>query len=136
MINLIDILYTIPILLCLLLVYRNIILKRQSSGFIKDLLQSEADNDLLKKKMLQTMEDKKLVESEEFMMFLTKSREAAFTYIEDAQAAIKKFDDDVKNALSSNENTIDTLMKILDANKELQKLLPDNIKNNSVQGEL
>jgi NADPH-dependent 7-cyano-7-deazaguanine reductase QueF-like protein len=100
------------------------------------LLQSDADKDLLKKQILQTIEDKKLVESEEFMMFLNNSREAAFSYIEEVQAAIAKFNQQVEKILQEDLPSMTVVMKILDANNELQKQLPDNIKNNNVQGEL
>lgn len=128
MINLIDVVYIVPVLASLFLAYRYLILKRQAVNTANNLLQAHADNDLLKKQILQTIEDKKLVESEEFMAFLSNSREAAFAYIEEAQAAVKKFDNEIKDILSKDSTTVDTLMKILDANKELQKLLPDNIK--------
>lgn len=134
--NWLDILCMLPLLTTLFLAYRYILLKRQGVNLSKMFLQAEADKDLLKKQILQGIEDKRLVESEEFMMFLSKSREDAFAYIEEAQSAVKKFDDDIKKVLSEDGNTVDTLMKILDANKKLQKLLPDNIKNNNVQGEL
>lgn len=136
MINLIDIVYTIPVLVSLLLAYRNIILRRQRTRLVSELLQAEADKDLLKKQILQTMEDKKLVESEEFMMFLNSSREAAFTYIEEVQSEIAKFDGAIYDAISGETDSATTIKRILDANNKLQKLLPDNIKTNNVQGEL
>jgi hypothetical protein len=132
MTNWLDILAMLPILALLLLAYRYVVLRRQSVNIAKKLLQAQADKDLLKKQVLQTIEDKKLVESEEFMSFLSNSREAAFSYIEDAQAAILKFDTAILDAHIEGADVNDVLKRILDANKELQKLLPDNIKNNNV----
>ena len=136
MINLLEVLYLIPILLCIFLAYKYLVLRKQGMRMATVLLQAEADKDLLKKQILQTIEDKKLVESEEFMMFLNNSREAAFTYIEEVQAAIAKFNLEVEAILQDDLPSMTAIMKILDANNELQKQLPDNIKNNNVQGEL
>jgi hypothetical protein len=134
-IDLIEIIFMIPVIVSILLAYRYLVLKRHIAKLANLLLQAEADKDLLKKQILQTIEDKKLVESEEFMMFLSKSREAAFSYIEDAQLAVSAFDRDVKKILFESTVPKDTANKILEANNNLQKLLPDNIKNNKVQGE-
>lgn len=129
----------LPIVLFLLLIilsYRNVSLRSENKSLTILNLQAEADKDLLKKQIMQAIEDRKLVESEEFMMFLSKSREAAFTYIEEAQAAIAKFDKEIEKILDDNLPSMTVVMRILDANNELQKLLPDNIRNNNVQGEL
>jgi len=136
MINLLEVLYLIPILLCIFLAYKYLVIRKQNMQMANSLLQSDADKDLLKKQILQTIEDKKLVESEEFMMFLNNSREAAFSYIEEVQAAIAKFNQQVEKILQEDLPSMTVVMKILDANNELQKQLPDNIKNNNVQGEL
>lgn len=132
MINLIEIIYIIPILLCIVLAYRYLVIKKENRKLFALTLQAEADKDLLRGQILQTIEDKKLVESEEFMMFLNKSREDAFSYIEDAQAAILKFDSAVLEAQIQGTSSSEVLSRILDANKELQKLLPENIKNNNI----
>ena len=136
MIKLLEVLYLIPILLCIFLAYKYLVIRKQNMQIANSLLQADADKDLLKKQILQTIEDKKLVESGEFMMFLNNSREAAFSYIEEVQAAIAKFNQDVEKILQDDLPSMTVVMKILDANNELQKQLPDNIKNNNVQGEL
>ena len=128
MIGWLEVITLASILVSILLEYRNVSLKKQQNALAALLIQSEIDKDILKKQMLQTIEDKKLVESEEFMMFLNKSREAAFSYIEEAQAGILKFNTAVYEANIDSQDPNQTLKKILDANKELQKLLPDNIK--------
>ena len=128
MINWIDFFALIPVLVLIFLSYRYLILKRQNTNLAKMFMQAEIDKDLLTKQILQIREDKRLVESDEFMMFLNNSRQAAFDYIEDAQAGIKKFDDDVKLILLEDSTSGATLVKILEANKELQKLLPDNVR--------
>ena len=135
MINLTEIIFMVPVIVSILLAYRYLVLKRSLAKIASLLLQAEADKDLLKKQILQTIEDKKLVESEEFMMFLSKSREAAFSYIEDAQLAVSAFDEDIKKILFESAIPTDIASRILEANDKLQKLLPDNIKNNKVQGE-
>lgn len=128
MINWTDIFVLVPILVLIFLSYRYLIIRRQNTNLAKLFMQSEIDKDLLGKQILQIKEDKRLVESDEFMMFLNNSRQAAFDYIEEAQAGIKKFDDDVKLILLEDSTSAATLVKILEANKQLQKLLPDNTK--------
>lgn len=136
MISLADIIAIVAIAALLFFVYKNISLKRKQVKLLALLFQAEIDKDILSNQMLQTIEDKKLLESEEFMTFLNKSREAAFSYIEEAQDAILKFNAAIFDAHVEGTDSDDVLARILDANKELQKLLPDNIKNNNVQGEL
>jgi len=126
----------LAVLASLIIQYRYLLLKKRWQEVSGLFLQSEIDKDLLKKQMLQTIEDKKLVESEEFMAFLSKSREAAFSYIEEAQEGILKFNDAVYKANVDSQDPNQVLKRILDANKQLQKLLPDNIKKDNVQGEL
>ncbi len=128
MINWTDIFVLVPILVLIFLSYRYLIIRRQNTNLAKLFMQSEIDKDLLGKQILQIKEDKRLVESDEFMMFLNNSRQAAFDYIEEAQAGIKKFDDDVKLILLEDSTSAATLVKILEANRQLQKLLPDNTK--------
>jgi hypothetical protein len=128
MINWIDIFALIPMLMLIFLAYRYLVIKRQNTNLAKLFMQSEIDKDLLGKQILQIREDKRLVESDEFMMFLNRSRQAAFDYIEEAQAGIKKFDDDVKLILLEDSTSAATLVKIIEANNKLQKLLPDNMK--------
>lgn len=132
MINISDIFALVAIVALLFFVYKTISLKRSRIELMALLLQANVDKDILRNQILQTIEDKKLVESEEFMIFLNKSREAAFSYIEEAQAAILKFNVDIFDAQIDGADSDDVLTRILDANKELQKLLPDNIKNNNV----
>jgi len=126
-INWIDILALIPMLGLIFMAYRYLVIKRQNTNLAKMFMQSEVDKNLLGQQILQIREDKRLLESDEFMMFLNNSRQAAFDYIEDAQAGIKKFDEDVRLILLEENSSAATLVKILEANKQLQKLLPDSI---------
>ena len=127
MINWLDILALIPMLGLIFMAYRYLVIKRQNTNLAKMFMQSEVDKNLLGQQILQIREDKRLLESDEFMMFLNNSRQAAFDYIEDAQAGIKKFDEDVRLILLEENSSAATLVKILEANKQLQKLLPDSI---------
>jgi hypothetical protein len=127
MINWIDILALIPMLGLIFVAYQYLVIKRQNTNLAKMFMQSEVDKNLLGQQILQIREDKRLLESDEFMMFLNNSRQAAFDYIEDAQAGIKKFDEDVRLILLEENSSAATLVKILEANKQLQKLLPDSI---------
>jgi len=136
LISLAEIIAVVSILVLMFFGYKTVALKRKQTKLLALLIQAEIDKDILNNQMLQTIEDKKLVESKEFMMFLNQSREAAFSYIEEAQAGILKFNDALFDAKIDGTTSDEVLTRILDANKELQKLLPDNIKNDNVQGEL
>lgn len=66
-------------------------LKKKQIDLVLQLTQSKIDIGILNNKIAQINEDKKLVESEEFMQFLTSSREYAFDYIEAVQYAIDEY---------------------------------------------
>lgn len=71
--------------------YGIVFLKKKQVDLVLSLAQSKVDINILQQKLIQMNEDKKLVESEEFMQFLTSSREYAFDYIEAVQDAIAEF---------------------------------------------
>lgn len=66
-------------------------LKKGQIDLVLKLAQSKIDIGILNNKIAQMHEDKKLVESEEFMAFITSSRDYAFEYIEAVQDAITDY---------------------------------------------
>jgi tRNA splicing endonuclease len=66
-------------------------LKKQQIDLALHLAQSKIDVGILQQQVIQMNEDKKLLESEEFMQFLTSSREYAFDYIQAVQDAISDY---------------------------------------------
>lgn len=118
--------------------YRHVLLRKKLIETIGQLMQSEIDKNILRQKISQINEDKKLVESEEFMQFLNTTRDAAFTYIEDVQETLSKYDSIVAPILEYNATygmTIQSepfhsqMMRIMDAHKDLRRLLPDSPNN-------
>ena len=82
------------------------------------LVQAEIDKNLLFDKIKefdQRIESIKLERSDEFVKFLSESREAAFTYIEDVQVAINA----LKTSVDNNDEEETAL-----AHKHLFELLP------------
>jgi hypothetical protein len=90
----------------------------KSKKFAMSLVQAEIDKNLLFDKIKefdQRIESIKLERSDEFVKFLSESREAAFTYIEDVQVAINA----LKTSVDNNDEEETAL-----AHKHLFELLP------------
>ena len=90
----------------------------KSKKFAMSLVQAEIDKNLLFDKIKefdQRIESIKLERSDEFVKFLSESREAAFTYIEDVQVAISA----LKTSIDNNDEEETAL-----AHKHLFELLP------------
>jgi hypothetical protein len=77
--------------LLLICVYVGALLKKKSIDLALKNAQALIDRKILEDKLIQINEDKRLVESEEFMKFMISSRDYAFTYIEATQEALKEF---------------------------------------------
>lgn len=87
--------YTLLILLSTYFVFRNIVLRRKVQDEITARLQASIEKNIVMseyKEVLQALENKKLEESDDFVKFLSDTRNAAFDYIEDVQANIQEFD--------------------------------------------
>lgn len=98
-------------------------------------LQAEIDRSIMSEKMQELMSEKELnslQESEGFIKFLSESREWAFGYIEEVQAALDDFDNKVTPILAyystygSAVNGLHTEIakEISDAYEGLKKVLP------------
>lgn len=77
--------------LLLLSIYGIALFKKQSINSALQNAQLLIDKNILQEKLVQLNEDKRLVESEEFMQFMISSREYAFTYIEAVQDALNEY---------------------------------------------
>lgn len=82
-------------------------------------------------------EDKKLVESQEFMLFLNKTRDDAFNYIDNVQQELELFDKKISPILKYHETYGTVLGETVDwqnmevvnkAYKKLKKIMPDSGK--------
>jgi hypothetical protein len=86
-----TIIIAIESVLIVLALYGMIMLKKAQIDLVLKLTQSKVDIGILNDKIIQMHEDKKLLESEEFMAFIASSREYAFEYIEAVQEAITEY---------------------------------------------
>lgn len=111
-------------------------LKKQQIDLALRLSQSQIDAGILQQKIMQMNEDKKLLESEEFMQFLTSSREYAFDYIQAVQDAISDYNSVVEPLLEYHNkygmafgmdsvpyNQMDTISK---AHAALMEIMPSD----------
>lgn len=74
-------------------IYLIALFKKKSIDLTLKNAQAFIDRNILEQKLMQINEDKRLVESEEFMKFMISSRDYAFEYIETVQEALKEFSD-------------------------------------------
>jgi hypothetical protein len=99
-----TIIIAIQSILLIVALYGWIFLKKTQVNLVLKLTQSQLDQNMLQQKLAQINEDKRLLESEEFMQFLTSSREYAFEYIEAVQEAISEYNSVVEPILNYHKN--------------------------------
>lgn len=124
--------------LIITLVYRVFRQKVLFRGLTDLYLQSLADKALLEKKiesLYQDIENLKLQDSDGFVKFLSDSRDWAFKYIEEVQAAIAEFDKRIKPDLEWSKSFgmvlgdtahTDVIKRISEAYDKLKLVLPEN----------
>ena len=79
--------------------FRNILLRRKAQEAITDKLQASVNANIIRSeytRALQEIENMKLEKSDDFVKFLSDSRDMAFTYIEDVQEKIFEFDKQIQ----------------------------------------
>ncbi len=130
--------YTILILLLVYFVYRNVVLRRNLHNEITSRLQASIDKNIIMaeyKSTLQIIENMKLEKSDDFIKFLSDSRDWAFTYIEDAQEKMSEFDKQIQEIVEWNRTygsvigDIPHTSKIEEINlayDKIRSLLPEN----------
>jgi DNA repair exonuclease SbcCD ATPase subunit len=100
----IDVVITVTVcaLLTLFVAYlsfKNVVLRRKLQDSITEKLQLSINASIIRSeysKTLQEIENMKLEKSDDFVKFLSDSRDWAFTYIEDAQVKISEFDKQIQ----------------------------------------
>lgn len=109
---------------------------RRLSNLIKDSSKLVVDNLALQKFIDAKFEDEKTdqeVHKENFVKFLSESRDWAFSYIEDVQSGLSKFIEDIRPEIDyfreygdivSMQPNYYSMKKITEAYDELVKLLP------------
>lgn len=132
-----NILLLVPVLTTIMLAYQSIRLRISNIELAQRLAQSSIDNDMLSLELDRAYEDKKLVESQEFMLFLNKTRDDAFNYIDNVQQELELFDKKISPILKYHETYGTVLGETVDwqnmevvnkAYKKLKKIMPDSGK--------
>ena len=94
-----SVVYALLTLFIAYLGFRNVVLRRKVNDAIADQLQVTINLNIVRSelsKALQEIENMKLEKSDDFVKFLSDSRDWAFTYIEDAQDKISEFDKQIQ----------------------------------------
>jgi hypothetical protein len=127
--------YTVSLLILLYLIIK---LSAQKKLILAKFIQSEMDNYLIRQQFEQLVEEnsiRELSESDGFVKFISQSRDWAFQYIEEVQAALKEFDYEVAAdfqwaktyGMVLGETTHTTVLKrISEAYDKLKSVLPEN----------
>jgi hypothetical protein len=127
--------YAISITVIIALSFSVIKRKKRELSLLTTLLQLEIEKQALKNEVAKLTEAQSIDQSDGFLKFLSQSRDWAFNYIEEVQAALKKFDSVVSPNLeyaktygkvtgeSPNSAILD---KIDEAYSELTKVLPQD----------
>jgi DNA repair exonuclease SbcCD ATPase subunit len=113
-------------------------LRRSLNNEASEKIQALIDKNIIMSeynKVLQALENKKLEESDDFIKFLSDSRDWAFEYIEDAQEKISEFDKQIQEIAEWNRTygsvigDIPHTSKIEEINlayDKIRSLLPEN----------
>jgi GTP-binding protein EngB required for normal cell division len=129
------IVFAVTILVVASLAYASVSTKIKNRKMFARLLQAEMDKILVYAKfeeLVKEKESKNIENTDGFLKFISESRDWAFNYIEETQAAIKAFDEkigpivkhykDSKESLSNNE--LELLSEIIQAYDTLMSSMP------------
>jgi hypothetical protein len=132
------IIYSILTVFIAYLGFKNLSLRRSLHNAIADKIQAQVNKDIIADEyvnVLQELENKKLEKSDDFVKFLSDSRESAFQYIENVQENLTKFDKQITKIIKWNETYgsaigdnphSNKIKEISVAYKKLKSLLPEN----------
>lgn len=107
------------VVIIVFLAYQVAILYKDKLDLIREIVQANTNIDLLSSRLAEVSDKASLMSGsqEDFVKFLSESRDTAFTYIDDVQLAIK----DLKNATDAGNTE-----EISDAFNKLISFLPDD----------
>lgn len=132
------IIYSLLTLIIGYLGFRNLSLRSDIRELINSRIQSQIDFNIAVsqyQKVLQELENKKLEKSDDFVKFLSDSRNSAFDYIEKVQDSLTKFDKKITKIIEWNETYgtaigdnphANKIKEISVAYNKLKELLPEN----------
>lgn len=131
--------YTLLIGFVIYFGYRNVSLKRSVAQLVEEKLQLAIDRNIFRDEYLnalRTLESMKLEKSDDFVKFLSDSRDWAFEYIEQTQAALAEFEkvivpiikwsETYGTAVNNNTTHAEKLREISKAYEDLKVILPEN----------
>lgn len=134
-----SIVYTLLVVLIVYFGFRNLALRRRVEDEIANKLQAIVDRNIYVAQYhdaLQQIENSKLEKSDDFIKFLSDSRNAAFDYIEQAQEALSEFDKVMTRVIKWSEGPgivmgdatphANRIREISEAYNKLKELLPEN----------
>lgn len=132
-----SVLLIIPVITTILLAYQSLKMRVDNLELAQRLAQASIDKDMLTLELDRAYEDKKLVESQEFMLFLNKTRDDAFEYIDNVQESLLKFKKKVEPILSYHSTygtvlgeTVDwkNMEQVAKAYEQLKKIMPEDLE--------
>jgi hypothetical protein len=130
--------FSIFIVVFVFVLLHNYTLSRKKNRLLALIVQLEVDKRILSKKLEEEMADnnskKDIEKTEGFLNFISESRDWAFKYIEDVQAALEKFKNKVGPELEYINkygqlvgiSQLPGFKKISEAYEELLKVMPDD----------
>lgn len=133
-----SVIYALLTLLVAYLGFRNVLLRRKVNDAIAEQLQITINLNIIRSelsKALQEIENMKLEKSDDFVKFLSNSRDWAFEYIEDAQEKISEFDKQIQKIAEWNRTYGSVVGDIPHSSKieeinlaydKIRSLLPEN----------
>lgn len=131
----IDILvYSTIVIMFVVLSFNNMRLRIKNLDLLEKNLQVHIDRAVLADKLSTEMQ-KPGLQNDDFLSFVSKSRDLAFEYIESVQSGINKFITDVEpeilyfdeySDLMAAEPNYNSMKRISSAYKELKDLIPDD----------
>ena len=131
-------LLTLSVFFAMLCLFISLKLKRSKLYMVKLLLENFELNKYAEKIQSTKELDNNDIHRENFIKFLSDSRDWAFTYIEDVQNGLTKFVEEIDPSINyfsdfstmSEGNPLHNEMKIIsNAYKDLKKFLPENVED-------
>lgn len=141
--NLEIIIYIIITVVFGILLANNILVRVKNRELFVNAVQAELDRLTVSNKieeMLKEKDSKSIEKTDGFLKFVSESREWAFKYIEDVQAAIKIFDDEIGPVVKHYKETkkslyrkqADILAKLEQAYDIVMSVMPEEEKKQSL----
>ncbi|MEY3378236.1 MAG: hypothetical protein RLZZ328_1396 [Bacteroidota bacterium] len=119
------------------LLSENIKLRQTSKKLIADLFSEVMEKSIISQQLKEELSRQNIVGNEDFVKFISESRDSAYKYIEDVQAGISEFIKNVEREINHFDKYGEvistplnpTMKKISEEYKKLKKFIPEEIPN-------